>query len=329
MSNLSTPSNKKPASTLRVLGTLISVILLIYLLSEQGWREIIDAIRQLSVWRLGLALGVMMISRLAVTARWHMLLRSGRIPIPFHQTLRITFAGLFASNFLPTTVGGDLVRWAGILQLKYDAAVSTASLIVDRLVGMAGMALAVPLSFPVILGGKISSITVLAMSVPPPKGQRWMQRAREKGLALLNRLYQALKLWLKQPGALGSSLAFSGLHMLCLFSVIYLLLEGMGESMPIRLIAGLYSLVYFVTLVPVSINGYGVQEISMTLIFSNLGQAPLHTGLTAALLFRTLMMIASLPGAFFIPDILSSRGRMAEAQALNDQHPGSIEGFDR
>lgn len=76
--------------------------------------------------------------------------------------------------------------------------------------------------------------------------------------------------------------------------------------MPLWLIGGLYSLVYFVTLLPVSINGYGVQEFSMTLIFSNLGRASVGSGLIVALLFRTLMMTASLPGAAFIPDILST-----------------------
>jgi glycosyltransferase 2 family protein len=334
--NNSPSSSRKPASLLRVVGTVISLILLVYLLSEQGWSEIVAAIRQISFWRMALALALMLVSRLAVTARWHVLLRSGHIPIDFRQTLRITFAGLFASNFLPTTVGGDLVRWAGILQLKYDAAVSTASLIVDRLVGMAGMALAIPLCIPALLGGQVSSSLLLpylrrdagqsaalALAVAAPSGKPgWLRRGWEKGAKALRHVYQALKLWLKQPGALGTALAFSGLHMLCLFSVIYILLEGMGVNMPIWLIAGLYSLVYFVTLVPISINGYGVQEISMTLIFSNLGRASLQTGLTAALLFRTLMMIASLPGAFFIPDILASRNKATEDVQ-------TLEGFDR
>jgi uncharacterized membrane protein YbhN (UPF0104 family) len=116
----------------------------------------------------------------------------------------------------------------------------------------------------------------------------------------------ALGLWLHRPGALLLSLAFTGVHMLCLFSLIDLLLEGMGQTMPVELIGGLYSLVYFVTLLPISFNGYGVQEISMTLIFSNLGRAPQGVGLTIALLFRTLMMLASLPGALALPDILSA-----------------------
>jgi hypothetical protein len=80
----------------------------------------------------------------------------------------------------------------------------------------------------------------------------------------------------------------------------------MGEGMPFWRIGGLYCLVYFVTLLPISVNGYGVQEISMTLIFSNLGHAPQDVGLTIALLFRTIMMAASLPGVLFLPDILAA-----------------------
>jgi len=78
----------------------------------------------------------------------------------------------------------------------------------------------------------------------------------------------------------------------------------MGESLSFWLISGLYSLVYFVTLFPISLNGYGIQEVSMTYILSELGNASLETSLVVALLFRTLMMFVSLPGAFFAPEIL-------------------------
>ncbi len=78
--------------------------------------------------------------------------------IPFRQSLRITFAGLFASNFLPTTIGGDVVRLAGAIQYRLDAATSTASLVVDRLVGMAGMAMMVPFSLPSLLSYRDASL---------------------------------------------------------------------------------------------------------------------------------------------------------------------------
>ena len=147
------------------------------------------------------------------------------------------------------------------------------------------------------------------------------KRAAQKALG-------ATQLWFKHPASLGVSLLFTWLNMLCLFGVLKLILDGLelaagGVETPFWQIAGLYSLVYFVTLIPISINGYGVQELSMTLVFANLAGASVGSSLTTALLFRTLMMLASLPGAFFIPGILAAR----EDSGLEDidLHDNSIE----
>jgi uncharacterized membrane protein YbhN (UPF0104 family) len=308
----------------RLLGTLLALSLLVYLLSQQGWREILAAVRQIPAWRLVLAVGLMLISRLAVCGRWFVLLRSAGVPVTPGQSLRVTFAGLFASNFLPTTVGGDVIRLAGALQLKFDAAVATASLIVDRLVGMAGMAMALPFGLPAFLAWRqglaaregvhtLAYVGPLAAGIPAaPVGKLWTA-AWGKGSRLVQRILQALSLWIHQPRALALSLVFTWIHMLCLFSVITLALTGMREHISFWLVGGLYSLVYFVTLLPFSINGYGIQEISMTVIFSTVGGASLESGLTAALLFRTIMMLASLPGVAFVPSLLPGAKKQAGA----------------
>lgn len=295
----------------RLIGTLLTLALLIYLLSQQGWGEIVAAFRLIPRWRLALAFGLMAVSRLAVTGRWYVLLRSAGVKISPSQALRVTFAGLFASNFLPTTVGGDVIRLAGALQLRLDAAVSAASLIVDRLVGMAGMAMVVPFGLPSFLragalrrGPEGSLPLLLAASAPLPLG-RLGRALWEKGLRMLRRILAALSLWWKQPRSLLAALAFTWVHMLCLFSILSLIFYGMQQEVPYALVGGLYSIVYFVTLLPFSINGYGIQEVSMTFVFSAVGGASVESGLTAALLFRTLMMLASVPGAAFVPGLLS------------------------
>jgi hypothetical protein len=71
-------------------------------------------------------------------------------------------------------------------------------------------------------------------------------------------------------------------------------------------IGGLWSIVYFVTLLPFSINGLGIQEVTLTFFFSNIGGISLESGLTLAILIRTLMMLASLPGIAFIPMIMTA-----------------------
>ncbi len=301
------------ATLLRGLGTLFALGLLIYLLTQQGWDEVWSALQEIPTWRFAAAILLTLISRVAVSARWYVLLRSAGLRVSLWQIIRITFAGLFASNFLPTTVGGDVVRLVGGIQQKWDAAVVTASLMVDRAVGMAGMALAVPLGLqPLLLWfqqPQAAGTQTLLFAASPTLRLPSAWQGRLKGL--VKRFFSALGMWLKQPRALVEALLFTGVHMLCLFGTITLLLEGMGEAIPLWLVGGLWSFVYFVTLLPISINGLGVQEVAMSVIFTQAGGVSPAASLTVALLVRTLLMLASLPGFAFVPEILSA----------GDQHP--------
>ncbi|MBC8508579.1 MAG: flippase-like domain-containing protein [Chloroflexi bacterium] len=278
--------------------------MLVYLFSRQGWGEIFGAIRQIPVWHIILAFVLTIISRLAVAGRWHALLAVTEIDVTWWKTLQLTFAGLFASNFLPTTVGGDVVRLAGAVQMKLDSAISTASLVVDRLVGLFGMALAVPLGAGPLWAWLITAQgwrdAFLTSSILPLGIKKIAGRMRD----LFSRLWKSFSLWKDHPTSLLVSLGMTGLHMLCLYLSIALMLNSIGDPMPVWLIGGLWSFVYLVTLLPISINGYGVQEISLTLIFTNVGGISMKSGLTIALLIRTLQMVASLPGAAFVPAII-------------------------
>jgi len=299
-----------------MMGTLLALGLLAYLLWQQGWEEILAAFRQIPTWRLAACALLMVVSRLAVAARWHVLLAAADPQIQFAESLRITFAGLFATNFLPTTVGGDVVRLAGAIQRGMDTALSAASLIADRLVGMAGMAMVVPFGLSQFLAARqlalLAHPPILSGSLTLPLSRFW-RSAWEKALSLVREMLSALSFWLKQPRALFLSLAFTWIHMLCIFAILQNLLAGMGDTLPFWLIGGLYSIVYFVTLLPISINSYGLQEVSITLVFTQAGGATLAAALAAALVYRTLMMLASLPGALFIPSMMTSRGEPPES----------------
>ncbi len=178
------------------------------------------------------------ISRIAIVWRWHVLLRSGGIDIRFKDSLGLTFTGLFASNFLPTTIGGDVVRLAGAMQMGFDRAVCLASIAADRLIGMLGMAMTTPTglaySWSTIFGtSALSSVAFL-----------------QKPFTFLKRTLSIFSIWLKQPAYLLVSLVFTWIHMLCLFGAIYVFVDDLGSPVSFWMIAGLWSLTYFITLNP-------------------------------------------------------------------------------
>jgi uncharacterized membrane protein YbhN (UPF0104 family) len=94
--------------------------------------------------------------------------------------------------------------------------------------------------------------------------------------------------------------------MLATFLIVKILIEGMGESMPFGQIAGLWSLTYFITLLPISINGLGLQEVTITNLFSAVGGLQPSTSISLAILLRVAWMIGSLPGAFTLSGILGN-----------------------
>jgi glycosyltransferase 2 family protein len=302
---------------LRAGGTLLTLVLLIFLLREQGWEQIKAVLARIPTWRLWAALALTLVSRFAVSLRWHILLRSAKVPIRLSQSLRITFAGLFASNFLPTTIGGDVVRLAACVPMGLDTAVSAASLVVDRLVGMAGMALALPIGLARMAAVGLPALTEPTSSLPrgPRSGLAaawlagpvsWLKKLVRKMVEFGRRTLGSFALWRHSAGGLLLALLATCAHQACLYISIWLLFDGMGEPVSGWVIAGVWSLVYFITLLPVSINGYGLQEVSVTLLYARLCGVSPEVSVTVALALRTIQLIASLPGAFFVPGILSS-----------------------
>ncbi len=311
-----TASRTAPVLVLRLAGTLLALGLMIYLVARQ-WSEVAEALRHIPLTLFLLAFSLMFISRLAITGRWYVLLKAANVPISLGQSARITFAGLFANNFLPSTIGGDVARLAGTLILGLDQAVCLASLVVDRLVGMATMATALPFALPVLWAGLVAPVTLspggmLAAGVAAP-AQGWIKKAREKAIRIVRRLLQALILWKEKPQSLLLAMSFSWFHMLCWIGLMSLVLNSMHQNISIWLIAGLWSAEYFVSQIPISIGGLGVQELLITFLFTNFGGISSESSLVLALLLRTLQMLVSLPGAVFVPGILARADRKGAA----------------
>jgi uncharacterized membrane protein YbhN (UPF0104 family) len=304
-------SKKKITSgtLLRTAGSLLSLGLLIYLISRQGWREILDSFAKIPVSFLAVAVGLMIVSRLAVSLRWYTLIHSVNPEFSYPESLRLTLAGLFAANFLPTTIGGDVVRAAGVLRESEHRMDAVTSIAADRLVGLFGMAMLVPFGlietwdwFQERTSTVSSADFIMSFGGIGFLQSEFIQRQIDR----IKRAFFSLTAWLRRPRALLTALTFTWVHQVALFTNVWLFLRGMTDPMSWWSIASLWSLSYFITLIPFSIGGLGIRELSITFIYQEIGGISVESALTLAVILRGLDILASIPGAFFLPTILAT-----------------------
>ena len=286
--------SKNSRLILQLVGTGLAIGLIVVLLREEGWQDILAAFKQIKKINLFWVALLFVLARLSVVGRWHVLLHSGGINMRLQDSAALTFTSLFASHFLPTTVGGDLLRLAGAMQMGFDRAVCLASIAADRLIGMLGMSMMAPVglvySWSLIQVGAGSSLLVFL----------------QKPLGFVKRTFAVFGIWIKKPSSLLGSLGFAWINMICQFAAVYIFTKDLGSHAPFLMIAGLWSLIYFITLLPVSISGYGVFELSSTYLLSHVAGVTPAVGLSVAVLIRAYQLLSSLPGALFIPSILSA-----------------------
>jgi uncharacterized protein (TIRG00374 family) len=307
MGNEDKPS-RKLKKWLRWGGTLLSGVLFLWILWQQDWDLVIQNLRQLSavllfaVWVL--FLGVFVVNAL----RWYALLKAVEINLPFIQAVKIVFLGSFVSNFLPSTIGGDGLRFFSLLHYTTYRAKAGASVVLDRLVSMVSIVFLLPISL-ITFGNSIieifqtgavswSALSIFSTEYQNSKRNRWVSRFRK----LVSDGINAFRDWFSKPFSLLLAGMISWLAFLLYIVGIWWIARGLGIDIAYYQAIGITVITYLVTLLPISINGYGVREVLMTALYLRLG-ATIDQASTLAIVTRFLYLLATLPGAIWLSQI--------------------------
>ena len=85
-------------------------------------------------WLIG-ALVLTVLGNMVATARWHEVASALGLRVKFRRMFSHYMAGMFVSNFVPTTVGGDVLRMSRLSNDTGDGPHSFASVLLERLSG--------------------------------------------------------------------------------------------------------------------------------------------------------------------------------------------------
>lgn len=292
-------------------GTIISSGLFIWLLIQQDWVTLWKTTSHIPVWIFPLAFTLYFLGVLANALRWYVLLRAQEISIPYGEVLKIVLAGNFASNFLPSTVGGDTVRIVSAARFT-GWSVSLASVVVDRLLNVFVMMALLPFSWFSFkaVGGLTSALLLSQMS----KTEIWKAGLISSLLSgvsgrirrWIKKIMDAFLVWKHRKDALVWALLISLTARLIVFSAVWILARGLNISVTVSQVIGVGAIIYVLTLLPISINGFGLREVTMTTLYVQLG-ATLEQAAALVVVTRFILMVETLPGALWVSDMVVTK----------------------
>lgn len=313
------PSRSKTISfAIRLAGTLISTALFVWLISSQKWDVVLAKVAGIAFWAILLSVAFYLLSYGFNTLRWCILLWAQEVKISLWQAYRITWATNFASNFLPSTIGGDGFRMLAIHPYTGRKTISIGSVALDRIINMAAMVCLLPAPL-MIFGSCLWTPGALCHKVVCPwlsNGKPFESILLPFGLQKLFEKYfpkivSAFRLWASKPWAFVYAFLAAWPSNLLPMAATYLLARQLGMNVTYWQVLGVQTVSYFLSVLPISVNGLGLREVVFTTLYSALG-ASLEQASTLALVTRFLTILSTLPGAIWLTSAVTGAAGLDE-----------------
>jgi uncharacterized membrane protein YbhN (UPF0104 family) len=307
--------------TKRVLATVaklaVSVVLLVILFSRVDAARLWAGARQASLPWLVAALLVYTLNVAASTWRWHLLLRAQHVELPRRTLFSSFLVANFFNNFLPSNVGGDVIRIRDTAPAARSTTLAATVVLVDRGLGVMGLVLIAALGATMaadLHGNRVlpiwpswlwaglavgAAVAVPAMYSPAALGRllRPLTLLHPEWVGeKIQTLTETLMRFRDKPSSLVG--CFGGAVVVQALVVAFYLTVVHALNIPVTAtdLAVIVPLSLVVQMLPVSVNGFGVREATFSFYFTRVG-LPVESAVLLSLVAAGLTMIHSLSGA--------------------------------
>jgi uncharacterized protein (TIRG00374 family) len=318
----------------RWIKPVVAILLFVILFQFVDWRQAVSKLSDASIGYSFAALFLATLGLILSALRWRVLLTAHELQVSPVDAIRVYWIGMFFSNFLPSNVGGDVVR-ASITRPEGKLAQVAASIVVERVTGVVVLLLLAivaltlrPQYFEVAGLLPIIWITIGSMAAAVGAvvlfGERLAallaairDRSRSglvtRVLGKVGKLIDAVNDYKRTPAIVVSALVLALPFYVSVVVFQYSLVTAVGSTLPITEVLFVAPLIPLVSLIPVSLNALGIAEGAFVLFYTQAGLSP-EEALAAALLRRVVVLVVSGVGGVFW--ITSKKEAVPKAQEL-------------
>jgi len=299
----------------------LSGALLWYLFSKIDVGRIWEVLRGARLEFLGYAFIVFFVVNLVLLARWFIFIKALGVTSPARDVVRYYFVGLFGNLFLPSTIGGDILKIYGLCRNSSQKTRVVASVLLDRLSGFAAIVVVSVVSF--ILGYRFLEEGII---VVPIIGMAFLAGGfacvlfNEKLYSFCCGIFAKLPKFQKALMSLHYDIAlmkgkrregFGAIAVSCCSQVVYavcwyLIARSLSQDV---------DLIYFFIFVPLtcvaasfpSLGGLGVREIGTVYLFGKIGMNSEIAASISLVNFVFMVLIGLLGGLSYVLTLSSGR----------------------
>ncbi len=311
----------KMGMLIRIVG---SAALIYWIVTKIEWSKVVEAAKHGSPVYFAAAFIAIQVTVVSSILKWKMLVDSSLNPdqsrnASLSKLGRFYYIGLFFNNFLPGSVGGDVVRVYYLGRITGIPA-ATASVAFERLTsGFALVTIAIFSSMylesarrfllPILaaIGVVILLVCFIRIWMKKRKNTKKISRdSHSKTKSWINKVKNGLV----QTFSVAMNYRRENFYwwlMIGILSMLFqaglawindLLFLSLGIDVPWLELLMIITLISVITMLPISVNGLGVREGCYVLFFGGLG-VPVEIAVTVSLLFFVMVTISSLAGGLF------------------------------
>jgi len=265
---------------------IISLLLLLWLARSVDWRHCLQLARQADPWMMVLAVVLLTAERVLSVVKWRLFLTVRNANVSFWRLFVINYVGGFWGLVLPSSVSADIVRGYYLSRATSDLSLTISSMAVDRTIS--GLALVLlgclggwyagycaGLEYMHHLIPLIAIVTFLGVALLFQKHFLRMIDRRIIRRFSAWKIAHTLRKWIiacleykRYPKMLGWAFLLSLAVQVVRVLVFYVVALGFDIHAPIVYYFVFIPLIMVLIMLPVSLNGIGVREVSFVGFFT-------------------------------------------------------------
>ncbi len=315
----------------RLLHTLVRIVVSVSLVSFLLWRadlpEMWSALKSAILWLMVVALALAFLRVVVSAYRWQVMLSARQMKVSLPLLTNYYLVGGFFNLFLPTVLGGDVMRGYELARSSGKVLDTASTVIMERIVGFLALFvicwLSLPFGYhlmagtnvPYVVAGASGAFAVFVFVILNPKVmskiisltsviKRWnLPEKLRAAVASLHSLGRSRDIMFK---AFLISLVFQFIGILS----TYCISEALRLHVPFTYFLIVMPVIWVLMMLPISISGLGVREAAFVLFFTQVG-VPEEQAILLSLLFFALTVVIGIVGGVLFAWGGYRRGRTA------------------